>query len=68
MRDDVLMFQIEFSSILDIWIVNLVTTLHYWRQLVCIPIPLANVFATLNKITKVMDSFQIKDMVMHTHA
>lgn len=68
MRDDVLMFHIEFSSILDIWIVNLVAIPHYTRQVVCIPIPWANFCATLNKSSKVMDSFHIKDMVIHIHA
>lgn len=54
MRDDALILHIEFGSILNIWIVNLVTVLHYWTQLVCIPIAFAtlNLFATLKQEAK----------------
>lgn len=70
MRDDALILHIEFCSILNILIINLVSVPHCSRQLVRIPILLAtlNSFATLNKSPKVMDPFQIKDIVMHTHA
>lgn len=69
MRDDALILHIEFCSILNILIINLVSA-HHCPELVCIPIPLAtlNSFATLNKSPKVMDPFQIKDIVMHKHA